>query len=73
MVQAQGPGAAQFMGIFLPGEKPAQAYLDLGRTVCRRAEREVVALAEAGEPVRLELIGFLNDLSYLLWLMERSA
>ena len=72
-IEAWSSGIDGGMTWVLPGEKPAQAYLDLGRTVCRRAEREVVALAEAGEPVRLELIGFLNDLSYLLWLMERSA
>ncbi len=57
----------------LPGEKSAQAYLDLGRTVCRRAEREVVELVESGGPVRAELIAFLNDLSYLLWLLERAS
>ncbi len=46
----------------LPGGSPATAFLHLARTVCRRAERCVVALA-AVEPVRPLVLQYLNRLS----------
>lgn len=55
----------------LPGDHAAAAAYDVARTVCRRAERCVVRLAEAGEDVALEVIKYLNRLSDLLWLMGR--
>jgi cob(I)alamin adenosyltransferase len=55
----------------LPGDHAAAAAYDVARTVCRRAERCVVRLAEAGEDVSLEVIKYLNRLSDLLWLMGR--
>src|SRR5262249_55186394 len=46
----------------LPGGRPAAAWCHLARTVCRRAEREVVTLARA-EPINPEVIVYLNRLS----------
>ncbi len=45
---------------------------DLARSVCRRAERLVVRLREAGEEVDDEVIRYLNRLSDLLWLFGRT-
>jgi len=55
----------------LPGEHTAAAAFDVARTVCRRAERYVVRLAEVGEAVSAETIAYLNRLSDLLWLFGR--
>jgi cob(I)alamin adenosyltransferase len=55
----------------LPGEHPASAAFDVARTVCRRAERRVVRLIEAGEPVNPHILAYLNRLSDLLWLLGR--
>jgi cob(I)alamin adenosyltransferase len=56
-----------------PGANPLAAALDIARTVCRRAERAVCALKEAGEPLNEEIIIYLNRLSDLLWLWARRA
>ena len=55
----------------LPGEHPASAAFDVARTVCRRAERQVVRLIESGEPVNPQILAYLNRLSDLLWLLGR--
>ena len=55
----------------LPGEHAAAAAYDVARTVCRRAERHVVRLAESGEAVDAQVIAYLNRLSDLLWLCGR--
>ena len=54
----------------LPGGSPGGAQLHVARTVCRRAERAVVALAreEAVGPLALR---YLNRLSDLLFIMAR--
>ena len=57
----------------LPGGTPAAAALHLARTVCRRAEREAVRLAEAGEPVSGPALRYLNRLSDLLFVAARYA
>jgi cob(I)alamin adenosyltransferase len=56
----------------LPGGHPQAARLHLARTTCRRAERGVVALA-ASEPLRPEILRYLNRLSDLLFVMARHA
>jgi len=56
----------------LPGGSPAAAALHLARTVCRRAERLVVALAEKpGEAVSPAAIKYLNRLSDFLFVASR--
>jgi cob(I)alamin adenosyltransferase len=57
----------------LPGETVAGAAYDLARTVCRRAERCVVRLIEAGEAVEPNILAYLNRLSDLLWLFARKV
>jgi len=54
------------------GAHTAAAAFDVARTVCRRAERGVVRLAEAGEPVQPAILSYLNRLSDLLWLFGRK-
>jgi cob(I)alamin adenosyltransferase len=56
-----------------PGATPSSAALDLARTICRRAERRVCALKEAGELKNPEIIIYLNRLSDLLWLFARRV
>ena len=56
----------------LPGGSPKAATLHLARTVCRRAERSVVALA-ADEPVPALFVVYLNRLSDLLFALARLA
>lgn len=56
----------------LPGGTPLAADLHVARTVCRRAERRLVALA-SHEPVRGECIRYLNRLSDLLFVLARLA
>lgn len=55
----------------LPGEHAAAAAFDVARTVCRRAERLVVRLAESGGESYPQVIAYLNRLSDLLWLFGR--
>ena len=54
----------------LPGGTAAAAWCHLARTVCRRAEREVVTLAR-GENVNPQVIVYLNRLSDLLFVLGR--
>lgn len=68
MTQAVGP-----LGNFtLPGGAVGAAYLHLARTICRRAERDILALS------RVEAIGdyvlmYVNRLSDLLFVLSRWA
>jgi cob(I)alamin adenosyltransferase len=55
----------------LPGGAPQAATLHLARTVCRRAERAVLAIDDA--PPRREPLVYLNRLSDLLFALARSA
>src|SRR6185437_5439051 len=54
----------------LPGGGMAAAQCHVARTVCRRAERRVVTLAEA-ETVRPQATHYLNRLSDLLFVLAR--
>jgi cob(I)alamin adenosyltransferase len=53
----------------LPGGSRAGATLHVARTVCRRAERAMVALGDV-EP---ELLTYINRVSDLLFVMARAA
>jgi cob(I)alamin adenosyltransferase len=55
-----------------PGGSPAAACLHLARTVCRRAERQVVRLARE-EPVSGPIVPYLNRLSDALFVAARCA
>jgi cob(I)alamin adenosyltransferase len=54
----------------LPGGTPLAAEMHRARTVCRRAERRVVALARI-EAVEPRLVRYLNRLGDLLFVMAR--
>jgi cob(I)alamin adenosyltransferase len=54
----------------LPGGTAAAAWCHLARTVCRRAERDVVTLA-GSEKVNPQVIVYLNRLSDLLFVLGR--
>jgi cob(I)alamin adenosyltransferase len=56
----------------LPGGSPAAAALHVARTVCRRAERACVALAER-ESVGPAALKYVNRLSDLLFVAARRA
>jgi cob(I)alamin adenosyltransferase len=56
----------------LPGGSEAGARLHLARTVCRRAERRLVALA-AQDDVPPVFLAYLNRLSDLLFVLARAA
>lgn len=51
----------------VPGQEPLSAFLDLARTVVRRAERHCVGAAAEGSHV----VAYLNRLSDLLWTLAR--
>ncbi len=51
----------------VPGQSQTSAYLDLGRTVVRRAERGVLAMTAHSSYI----LPYLNRLSDLLWTMAR--
>ena len=54
----------------LPGGCAAAAAMHVARTVCRRAERRVVALNREN-PLSEASLGYLNRLSDLLFVMAR--
>jgi cob(I)alamin adenosyltransferase len=67
-LEAELPALRRFI---LPGGALAGALLHQARTVCRRAERRVIALgADEVEPM---LIVYLNRLSDLLFVMARTV
>lgn len=54
------------------GAHTAAAAFDVARTVCRRAERGVVRLADEGDAIQPGILAYLNRLSDLLWLFGRK-
>lgn len=58
----------------LPGGSPAAAALHVARTIARRAERLIVALAETpGEHVNPAAIRYMNRVSDLLFVASRAV
>jgi cob(I)alamin adenosyltransferase len=57
----------------LPGGTPKSAALHVARTVCRRAERRVIALEHDGVDIPPIVIRYLNRLSDLLFVLARVA
>ena len=56
----------------LPGGQPLAAWLHLGRTVARRAERRMTELA-VEEPVNEAAMQYINRVSDLLFVLTRHA
>ncbi|MEE8131229.1 MAG: cob(I)yrinic acid a,c-diamide adenosyltransferase [Vicinamibacterales bacterium] len=66
-LDASLPTLRQFV---LPGGRSGGATLHVARAVCRRAERNIVALG--GEAVPGEILRYVNRLSDLLFVMARA-
>jgi cob(I)alamin adenosyltransferase len=64
-------GLPELDNFILPGGTAAASWCHLARTVCRRAEREIVSLARQ-EPVHPLAVPYLNRLSDLLFVLARS-
>lgn len=60
----------QLRNFVLPGGDPAASYCHVARTVCRRAERRTVALAELSEVDKV-IVKYLNRLSDYLFTLAR--
>jgi len=56
----------------IPGGHRTSAHFEVARTVCRRAERNIVRLIASGEEVQKNVLRFINRLSDLLWLYART-
>src|SRR5438874_6884052 len=63
-------GLQPLRSFVLPGGTAAAAWCHLARTVCRRAERDVVTLTRQ-EPVNPQVVIYLNRLSDLLFVLAR--
>ena len=57
----------------LPAGSEAAARLHVARTVCRRAERKISALAATGVRLNPQALKYANRLSDLLFVMARTA
>lgn len=68
-IDAAEEGLAPLKNFVLPGGSAHAAALHLARTVCRRAERAVLAIDDA-QP-RVETVVYLNRLSDLLFVLAR--
>lgn len=55
----------------LPGAHTESAAYEIARTVCRRAERNVIRFIENGGVVQPEVMAYLNRLSDVIWLFGR--
>ena len=69
-IDALGEELGPLEEFILPGGSPGAAVLHLARTVCRRAERVVVALSKE-EAIGGLVIPYLNRLSDLLFMLAR--
>lgn len=69
-IDAMNAELAPLNSFILPGGTPAAAYLHLARTVTRRAERHICALAEH-ETVGANTIAYVNRLSDHLFVTAR--
>ena len=58
---------------FIPGATEAGAFLDLARTVARRAERRVVAHVESGALTPETTVHYMNRLSSVLYALARQV
>jgi cob(I)alamin adenosyltransferase len=71
-IDAMNAGLAPLRSFVLPGGTPLAAHLHLCRTVCRRAERLAVELAQR-EEVNREALRYLNRLSDWFFVAGRVA
>lgn len=67
--------AVSLSGFVIPGSTEASARLDVCRTVCRRAERRIVALSrrEAVDGPTRRFVNRLSDLLFMLARLEEAS
>ena len=65
-------GLPSLRNFILPGGTPSGALLHLARSVCRRAEREILTASRSSE-LNPELLPFFNRLSSYLFNLSRLA
>jgi cob(I)alamin adenosyltransferase len=71
-IDAMNAELSPLKSFVLPGGTPVAAYLHLARTVARRAERQMVALAQI-DPVGMPALKYMNRLSDHLFVASRYA
>ena len=57
----------------LPGGGQTACHAHMARTVARRAERRIIALADTGEQINAPLLSYINRLSDLLYVLARHC
>ena len=73
-IDALNADLAPLRSFVLPGGGEAAAALHLARTICRRAERDIVALSHIeGEEVGAAALAYINRLSDYLFVAARAA
>lgn len=70
VIDAMNEELTPLKSFILPGGSPLNAFLHQARTVCRRAERHVLALQEQ-ETISATIVPFLNRLSDALFVFGR--
>lgn len=70
LIDRYDQGLNKLQTFILPAGTAAATFLHQARTVCRRAEREMVALAKK-EKINPNIIAYLNRLSDLLFVLAR--
>ena len=73
LIDASEGRLARLTTFILPGGCELACRLNVARAVCRRAEREVVAWAEARPPAQPEVGAYLNRLGDALFVLARLA
>ncbi len=69
-IEALGKQVPMPKEFIVPGDSAAGAYLDLARTIVRRAERRMAELLHRGGVQNQELLRYLNRLSSLCFMLE---
>ncbi len=72
LIDAGQEGLPSLRSFVLPGGVAASAQAHVCRTVCRRAERRVLAMVEKGIQVDSQILSFLNRLSDYLFVLSRK-
>lgn len=68
LLDSRVPQLRQFV---LPGGSVGAAHAHVARTVCRRAEREILDLVTTGAHVAPEVLNYINRLSDYLFILAR--
>ena len=72
LIDAGQEGLPSLRSFVLPGGVAASAQAHVCRTVCRRAERRVLAMVETDIQVDSQILSFLNRLSDYLFVLSRK-